>query len=68
MAGWRLLLAGFGIRVHRHGAPAEPGAALTVANHVSWTDILVLGRLVDAGCVAKAEIAGWPLIGALTRR
>lgn len=68
VAGWRVLLAGFGIRIRCHGAPADPANALIVANHVSWTDILVLGRLVDAGFVAKAEVAGWPVIGPLARR
>jgi 1-acyl-sn-glycerol-3-phosphate acyltransferase len=67
-AGWTLLLAGFGIRLRCHGAPADPGRALIVANHVSWTDIVVLGRLFDAGFVAKAEIAGWPVLGPLARR
>jgi 1-acyl-sn-glycerol-3-phosphate acyltransferase len=67
LTAWKLMLAGFGIRIRRQGAPADP-AALIVANHISWTDIVVLGRLVDAGFVAKAEIAGWPLIGLLARR
>ena len=67
-AGWQVLLAGFGIRIRRHGAPADPAGALIVANHVSWTDIAVLGRLLDAGFVAKAEVAGWPIIGTLARR
>ena len=68
VAGWRLLLAGFGIRIRYHGAPADPAGALIVANHVSWTDIMVLGRLLDAGFIAKAEIAGWPVLGALAQR
>ncbi|MCW1428708.1 lysophospholipid acyltransferase family protein [Novosphingobium sp. JCM 18896] len=65
---WKLLLAGFGVRLRCHGTPDATGSALTVANHISWTDIAVLGRLLDAGFVAKSEIAGWPIIGALTRR
>jgi 1-acyl-sn-glycerol-3-phosphate acyltransferase len=67
VAGWRLLLAGFGIRVRCHGAPADPAGALILANHVSWTDIVVLGRLLDAGFIAKAEVASWPILGALAR-
>lgn len=67
-AAWRILLAGFGIRIRCHGTPADPGNALIVANHISWTDIAVLGRLIDAGFVAKTEVAGWPLIGPLARR
>ncbi|MBV1690542.1 1-acyl-sn-glycerol-3-phosphate acyltransferase [Novosphingobium sp. G106] len=68
VAGWRVLLAGFGIRIRCHGSPPDPANALIVANHVSWTDIVVLGRLVDAGFVAKAEVANWPVIGPLARR
>jgi 1-acyl-sn-glycerol-3-phosphate acyltransferase len=68
VAGWRLLLVGFGIRIRYHGAPADPAEALIVANHVSWTDIVVLGRLLDAGFIAKAEVAGWPILGALAQR
>lgn len=67
-AGWQVLLAGFGIRIRCHGAPADTAGALIVANHVSWTDIAVMGRLLDAGFVAKAEVAGWPIIGPLARR
>lgn len=65
--GWALVLRGFGIGVRVSGARAT-GAALFVANHVSWTDIAVLGHLLDAGFVAKAEVARWPLLGALARR
>jgi lyso-ornithine lipid O-acyltransferase len=65
---WRILLAGFGIRIRCHGGPADPAGALVVANHVSWTDIAVLGRLLDAGFVAKTEVSGWPVVGPLARR
>lgn len=61
---WRWLLWGFGIRLRVHGRPV-PGA-LVVANHVSWTDIPVMGRVIDAGFVAKDDVAGWPIIGRLT--
>ncbi|WP_206241347.1 lysophospholipid acyltransferase family protein [Novosphingobium terrae] len=61
---WRALLGGFGIRIEVHGKPM-PGA-LIVANHVSWIDIPVFGRTVDAGFVAKDDVADWPLIGRLT--
>lgn len=67
VAAWAALLWGFGLRIRCHGAPARGGAVLHVANHVSWTDIVVLGRLLDAGFVAKSEVGGWPVIGALTK-
>lgn len=61
---WGFLLRGFGIRIEVQGTPM-PGA-LIVANHVSWSDIPVFGRVVDAGFVAKDDVAGWPVIGKLT--
>lgn len=42
---------------------AAPGATLFVSNHSSWLDVLVLGAVLDARFVSKAEVAGWPLIG-----
>ncbi len=57
----------FGMRVRRVGTPL-PGAALFVANHVSWIDITLLHSQRPLGFVAKAEIARWPLIGWLASR
>jgi lyso-ornithine lipid O-acyltransferase len=56
-----------GVRVQSEGH-APTGAALVVANHVSWVDIPVLGSMSDLRFLAKAEIAGWPVIGYLARR
>lgn len=67
VAAWAILLRGFGLRVRCHG-PRPPHGALIVANHVSWADIAALARLCDAGFIAKSEVAGWPVIGALARR
>ena len=57
----------FGFRLRRFGTPL-PGAALFVANHVSWTDIVVLHSQRMMGFVAKREISGWPLVGWLAAR
>jgi 1-acyl-sn-glycerol-3-phosphate acyltransferase len=57
-----------GFRVVSRGAPpcaARP--ALFIANHASYLDILILGSLLDACFVAKAEVAGWPGFGFLAR-
>lgn len=52
----------FGFRVRRQGAPL-PGAAMFVANHVSWIDIVLLHSQRMMGFVAKREIRGWPVVG-----
>ncbi|MEY4721342.1 MAG: hypothetical protein RIQ46_1067 [Pseudomonadota bacterium] len=67
IAAWRLLLGGFGVRVSTFGQPV-PEAGIYAANHVSWLDIAVLGRHLDAGFVAKAQVARWPVIGLLASR
>jgi 1-acyl-sn-glycerol-3-phosphate acyltransferase len=58
----RLMVRAFGMRVRRVGAPL-PGAAMFVANHVSWIDIVLMHSQRALGFVAKSEIERWPLIG-----
>jgi 1-acyl-sn-glycerol-3-phosphate acyltransferase len=62
----KLNVAILGIRVHRVGTPAQMRPLLIASNHVSWTDISILGSMVDASFVAKSEVAGWPVIGWLS--
>ena len=57
----------FGFRVIRYGEPIR-GAALLVANHLSWLDIELIHSELAVEFVAKAEIGRWPLIGWLARR
>lgn len=56
-----------GVRITVHGTP-EPAAGLTVANHISWLDIVVLGSLLPLTFVAKLEVAAWPVLGYLAKR
>lgn len=64
----RVFLHLFSVRVTQSGTPPAPGEpALVLANHISWLDIVALGSLRPLAFVAKAEIAGWPLIGTLAR-
>jgi 1-acyl-sn-glycerol-3-phosphate acyltransferase len=63
----KVILAALGFRVHVSGAMAEKRPLLIASNHVSWTDIMVLGSIVDVSFIAKSEMAGWPLIGGLSR-
>lgn len=55
-----------GVAVRRRGRPAE-GPQLLVANHLSALDVPLLAAELAPRFVAKAEIARWPLIGALAR-
>lgn len=55
----------FEVQVRGH---LPDGPALWLANHVSWTDIAVLGALCPLSFLAKAEVAQWPLAGWLARQ
>ncbi|MBP7891632.1 MAG: 1-acyl-sn-glycerol-3-phosphate acyltransferase, partial [Arenimonas sp.] len=63
----RILVRIFGLRMRRFGTPL-PGAALFVANHISWIDICVLHSQRWMAFVAKAEIESWPLLGTVVSR
>jgi lyso-ornithine lipid O-acyltransferase len=56
-----------GLRVRRCGMPTAARPVLYVANHVSYTDISVLGSLIAGSFIAKAEVAHWPLFGSLAK-
>jgi 1-acyl-sn-glycerol-3-phosphate acyltransferase len=61
------LMRVFGFRLRRVGSPL-PGAAMFVANHVSWIDIETLHSQRMMGFVAKREIQSWPVVGWLAQR
>lgn len=56
-----------GLHVHVVGTPHTAGPTLYVSNHVSYLDIAVLSRHLDAAYVAKSEVAEWPLFGIIAR-
>lgn len=56
-----------GIRVHTRGSIPQ-GPALLMSNHISWTDIPVLGGLTPIRFLSKAEVGQWPLVGWLARQ
>jgi 1-acyl-sn-glycerol-3-phosphate acyltransferase len=56
------LTAALPFRVTVHGKlPAQP--MLWVSNHVSWTDIAILGKLAPLSFLSKAEVRTWPVAG-----
>jgi 1-acyl-sn-glycerol-3-phosphate acyltransferase len=61
------LMRVFGFRMRRVGTPL-PGAAMFVANHVSWIDIEALHSQRMMGFVAKREIQRWPVVGWMASR
>jgi len=56
-----------GLRTETHGTPSSTHPTLFVANHVSYLDIEILGALLPASFVAKAEVASWPFFGLLAK-
>jgi 1-acyl-sn-glycerol-3-phosphate acyltransferase len=63
----RLLLKLMGISLHVHGKPSMVSPVLYAVNHTSYLDVIVLGSLLPAGFVAKAEVADWPLFGLFSK-
>jgi 1-acyl-sn-glycerol-3-phosphate acyltransferase len=62
----RRLVGVLGLRVEVLGRPPR-GPAVLVANHRSWADIPALLHCIECTFLAKREMAGWPLFGALAR-
>ncbi len=54
-------------RVHLHGERPQT-AMLWVSNHVSWTDIPLLGLIAPLSFLSKAEVRDWPLAGWLAHK
>jgi 1-acyl-sn-glycerol-3-phosphate acyltransferase len=52
-----------GMRVEGGGTPSHGGAALIVANHISWLDILAINAVHPARFVSKADVRRWPILG-----
>ena len=63
----RTITWALGIRITLVGAPSEEHAIL-ISNHRSYVDIPVLAGLCPVVFLAKAELAGWPIIGWAARK
>ena len=63
----RVNVRALGFRIHRTGVLTDKRPLLIAANHISWTDIEVMASLYDISFIAKSDLAGWPLIGWLSR-
>ncbi|MEY2928062.1 MAG: hypothetical protein RL367_2539 [Pseudomonadota bacterium] len=67
-AAFATIARGFGIRIETSGSPSALPGTLFIMNHISWADVPVAMAILDADFVAKSDVAGWPVIGALARR
>ncbi len=56
-----------GLQVQVVGEICHDRPVLYVGNHASWLDILVLGGVLEARFVAKAEVNGYPLVNLIAR-
>jgi 1-acyl-sn-glycerol-3-phosphate acyltransferase len=56
-----------GIEVIARGGLPVASPRFVVANHVSWTDIIVLSSLYPLVFLAKSEVSDWPVLGFLAR-
>lgn len=56
-----------GIDVIVHGEPVASRPLLIASNHISYLDIIVFGSIAELEFVSKAEVADWPVIGALAK-
>ena len=62
---WCCRILGFRIRVI--GTPTAERPVLFAANHISYTDITILGSVIPGSFIAKAEVAKWPFFGWLAK-
>ncbi len=56
-----------GLRVTTVGKPATGRPTLLVSNHISWTDIVVIGSAAEVSFVAKREVGEWFFVGMMAR-
>ena len=56
-----------GFKIRTYGNMVTKGPVLFACNHTSYSDISILGALLPASFVAKAEVATWPFFGTLAK-
>ena len=55
----------FGIRMRTRGDITRKQNTIFVGNHLSYIDIAVLGSVLNATFISKAEVKNWPVLGIL---
>jgi 1-acyl-sn-glycerol-3-phosphate acyltransferase len=64
---FRVLMFCLGFTIRVHGKAVEDQPCVYVCNHVSYLDIPVLGTILKASFVSRADVGSWPLIGWFAR-
>jgi lyso-ornithine lipid O-acyltransferase len=59
----RLYCKVIGIRITVVGERTRESPLLVLSNHVSWSDISVIGAVAPVTFVAKSEVKSWPVFG-----
>lgn len=59
----RVVACLFGFRIRTVGQMHEGRPLLLVANHTSWSDIVVLSAVGPVSFIAKSEVRDWPVFG-----
>ncbi len=59
----RIVARLFGFRITIVGEMPEGRPLLLVANHTSWSDIVVLSATGQVSFIAKSEVKSWPVFG-----
>ena len=62
---WCCRILGFRIQVI--GTPTTERPVLYAANHISYTDITILGSVIPGSFIAKSDVARWPFFGWLAK-
>lgn len=57
----------FSISVRVKGTPYTDSQTIYLSNHLSYLDIPVIGGVLKASFVAKADVANWPVFGFLSK-
>ena len=63
----KMVCHAFALKVETIGTPLTGKQAIFVSNHLSYLDIPVIGSVLPASFVAKAEVASWPVFGFLAK-
>lgn len=63
----RTVLKALGMRVQVQGELSGERPLLVASNHISWTDIMVIGSRFDVRFIAKADVSAWPIMGRLSK-